>query len=246
VKSAAASLLSSQGDIQGALKLIQSLPDLDRGGELLLGELYERAGELERAGAVADRLLAQPDVQAVLLAARVAQAKGNTEEADRALGKLNTLGLTPSQQKLAQADYYARSNELPKALALVDEVTKQSPNEGGAWRLKVAIQMSAGDVDGAVKTAESGLTHIKDDRVLAGLVERQDAVRKLMQRWERSRPRRRSRRGLSPCSRRLRGCCWTSGGRRMPRVWRRHWPACCRTRRTPRRCGCRSSWPAAA
>jgi tetratricopeptide (TPR) repeat protein len=182
VKSAAASLLSSQGDIQGALKLIQSLPDLDRGGELLLGELYERAGELERAGAVADRLLAQPDVQAVLLAARVAQAKGNTEEADRALGKLNTLGLTPSQQKLAQADYYARSNELPKALALVDEVTKQSPNEGGAWRLKVAIQMSAGDVDGAVKTAESGLTHIKDDRVLAGLVERQDAVRKLMQR----------------------------------------------------------------
>lgn len=182
MKAVAAELLSTQGDVGKAIRLIETLPNRDRRADLMLAELYERAGQIGRAKAVSENLVSDPDVRSVMLAVRIAQAEGKDQEAKDALAKLDRLGLAATEQKMLRAQSFAQTGDAANAMKLLDELVAEDPKFVRAYRLKVGLQLGAGDVAAAVTTAERAWGLGVRDPLLRSIVDRQQEMQLLFAR----------------------------------------------------------------
>lgn len=177
VRAAAADILASQGDVNRAIELIETVPNRNRDQLALLGELYERAGKTDKAGQVANAMLADSnDPRALLLKARTAHADGKSDEAEKALAALDHTDLPPAQRKLLLAKYYAEVADFPRAAQLAEEVMKEDPKVAEAYRLRAIIQLNARDTAGAAATAEASASAGINDPALKALLQQRDNI----------------------------------------------------------------------
>lgn len=146
--------LAAQGDLERSRDLLLPLESQDRAdreGTFLLARLQARLGEPERALKLCDKLLDQPTLPVIELAAELHATLGRPEEARAMLGRLDTMQLRPGDRELARARHAARFGTAETAGKELEAALTAAPDRADAWN--AAISWAIGTADMARLTA---------------------------------------------------------------------------------------------
>jgi len=134
-----AQMLAQQGDYARAASLLKDLPSQDN-DDLVLAELYFRRNQFEMAEPLLARLLGEPrpDVNVIKFAARFYQSRGNADGAQKAIGRLEKLGLNERDKSLARGDVFASIGRTEDALKQYHQAIASAPKDPNAWRALIA------------------------------------------------------------------------------------------------------------
>ncbi len=182
----AAVLLEQNGQTDRAIALLEA----DRGGtdaataQLTLADLYRRRGDVKRAQAISDRLLAEhPTAVAVQFGAELLAATGRVADGRRLLERLSDPALPGTGNGVAELargnfalEHDADDAGHARARARFAAATAAGPTNPVTWRARVAADLLTGHAADAVAAARSGLAALPNDAALLGVVRDADAL----------------------------------------------------------------------
>src|SRR5690606_33149440 len=144
-----------QGNVQRAIDvLLQLHPEEDRGAprDMLLAQLYRRAGQYESAEAICRRVLEEePSANVIEFTADLLASQGRVEEAREVLARLDALEDTPAgvrEMILAEFNrFYGDPDEAGRWYEAALEADNDNPI---IWRRNLAYLVRAGKVGEAL------------------------------------------------------------------------------------------------
>ena len=119
---------------------------------LKIGEIHDSKGRNAEAIANFEKALAiDPEFTSVYLPLGLAQAEAkNYGAAESYLSKAEAAGLATSEARLARADMFAKQGRTQEAIAMLDLVIKDEPNNAAAIYQRAAAYETAGQKDKAM------------------------------------------------------------------------------------------------
>jgi len=160
----------------GYAEIDRVLADESVGTQALLeyAALLQRRGD--RPQVLADlvgQLEASPTPSAILFDARYHHTTQRPDAADRALARLETLGLDPLQRHQLLSGFYRGAGQPDRAIEHLVASVELVPEQAGAWRILIStlIEMGRG-TDALAQTRRAAAQH-PDDPAFAGLLQRE-------------------------------------------------------------------------
>lgn len=144
---AAAAMLVDLGDVDQAVELLEqetasspTPPEPD----LLHATLYWRQGRTRQAEQIVEKLLEKPDVERIRFAADFYASIGRPEQAQAALARLDSAGITPLQRELVLAGYAQRHGTIEDALSHYRHAVDVVPDSEDAWQGYISLLLLTG------------------------------------------------------------------------------------------------------
>lgn len=143
--------------------------------DLLLAQLYRRAGKLDKAEIICRRFLQEkPDANVVAFAADLFASQGKTDEAQSALRTLDALKLLPGVRELTLAEYNRVHGTVEEAGRAYEEANQADSKNPLTWRKLMAFELRTGAVEKAIQRLPQAAAACPEDasfKALAGQVE---------------------------------------------------------------------------
>jgi tetratricopeptide (TPR) repeat protein len=170
-KREAGMLLAQAGDFDTSTRALEALAAGDDTGqaEPLLAALYWRRGEIGKASALFERLLAKPTLAVVGQATSFYTSCGRLDDAERTIGLLGNLSPKPGEREWIEGNYRAQRGQYDQAvklLAVAADVMKDNPE---AWRRLLATSLAAAKVDDALARVATARKLLPDDKTCEAL-----------------------------------------------------------------------------
>jgi len=131
-------LLANQNDTDRAIELVlNTYPPAERETppDMLLARLYERAGHLDKAEKVLERMLEDEEtVDAVQFLANLLANQGRMEDAEAVLAKLDGLELEPGVWETIMAEYHRTYGDPDTASQYYAKAVEAAGDNSGLWR----------------------------------------------------------------------------------------------------------------
>jgi predicted Zn-dependent protease len=172
----AAILLAQEGDAGKAVELLEDGKAQSRQEELLLANLYYHLHQLDRAQQLSTKLLANPDLDAITLAANLYAAMGQISDAQRVLKQLDQLKIDPDTRDLVLADFQSRYGDKGKSLELFQQATIAAPKNPDAWRALIAALLQRDRTADAMTAAQTALRANPGDPQLKSILAQQPLI----------------------------------------------------------------------
>ena len=172
----AAILLAQEGDAGKAVELLEDGQAQSRQEELLLANLYYHLHQLDRAQQLSTKLLENPDLDAVTLAANLYAAMGQISDAQRVLKQLDQLKIDPDTRDLVLADFQSRYGDKDKSLALFEQATAAAPKNPDTWRALIAALLQRDRTADAMTAAQAALRANPDNADLKSILAEQPLI----------------------------------------------------------------------
>jgi tetratricopeptide (TPR) repeat protein len=147
----AAFYLAAQGDLQRSRDLLlplESQARANREGTYLLARLQARLGEPERALRLCEKLLDQPTLAVLELAAELHATLGRPEDAEADLRRIDALELRSGDRELARARHAARFGAPEAASRAFLAAVSAAPDRADAWTAAVSWAIGTADLPG--------------------------------------------------------------------------------------------------
>lgn len=144
----AAFLLAAEGDLGRSSELLQQLMSeshADREGTLLLAKIYARQGRTEDAIRLCESILDRPTAPVVELAAHLYATAGRKADAEKAIARLDGLGLAPGDVELARGRYAVRWGAPGESQTWFAKATEAAPGRADAWSARVGNALLTAD-----------------------------------------------------------------------------------------------------
>ena len=172
----AAILLAQQGDTRRAVNILEDARSQSRQAEILLATLYYSLNQFDEAQRLSSKLLENPDVAAVKLAADLYASMGRLDDAARVLEQLDTIQADAGVRELLRADLQARYGDPIQALKLYKAATVAAPKNPGVWRALAVAQLQQSTQIDAIKTLADGLANNPDSKELRAIDANKDLI----------------------------------------------------------------------
>jgi tetratricopeptide (TPR) repeat protein len=146
----AASLLAGRGDFGRSQRVLQPMTKagrLDDRGLLLLAGVRASLGDVDGAIQVCEQTLERPSRESLELAAELYAAVGRAADSERALSRLDALGLPPGDADLIRARIAGRWGAPADAKAAFRRAVAAAPGRADVWTESVACAVSNGDAE---------------------------------------------------------------------------------------------------
>jgi predicted Zn-dependent protease len=177
-----AALYDTQGDVNQALKIVESLaarPDASRTVKLYLASLYAKTKQFDKAQSICDELMKTPDPQVIVEAAELDMFQRRPAEANKVLSRLNDLNLPPGQVEQAMGDFRYIFGQLAEAQDFYQKATQKSPNNALCWLSLMDTQCLMGNPAAAIATAKDALTHVPDNQQILAVLKQGDNMTRI-------------------------------------------------------------------
>lgn len=171
----AAVLAAQAGDPRLALLLAQDAAGqstADANQQLLLAQMYWHSGKAAEAEKICRKLLENPDLAVIQLAADLYASQGRMDDATQVLGRLDSLKLEPGTKELALADFSARHAGPDAALKYLEQATIVGKSNPQVWKAMITYQLAAGQPIEAAAAITRGLENAPADPALRKLHDR--------------------------------------------------------------------------
>ena len=173
-----AALLARQNETGRAIDILLKLhPAEDQAApmDLMLAQLYRRAGQLDKAEAICKRFLAEaPDAGAIEFAADLFASQGRMEEAKATLSGLDTLDLKPGMRPMILADHERAYGTPEEAKRWYEEAIAAASDNPFVWQKTLAFHARAGELERAIQRIPEAFAACPKEKsleTLAGHVE---------------------------------------------------------------------------
>jgi len=173
----AAVLMSQQGNIDGAIKLLEDIKKETGQGDLFLASLYRNRGQINKAQEILTSLLDKPNPEIIFFATSFYVSQGRNSNAENALKMLDGLKLAPGVKEFAWAGYYVQIHNIEEAAKHYQAATQQAPANVIGWELLANCQIGLGKSDQAQQTIKQGLLATPSDPGLQIIDQRFDLLR---------------------------------------------------------------------
>ena len=165
-----ASLMIDAGDAPHAIALLSAddVPDgLSLTQHLLLAAAYQQAGDIDKAGAIYEQLLAdaKPAPAALVDAAEFYARQQQPVRARAALGRLDQSSAAPVEMALAHAHFEERFGDRAAALAQYQRAADTGVAAG--YLALIDFQLHSQTLDAALSTTEQAKAAMPNDRDIA-------------------------------------------------------------------------------
>ncbi len=176
-----ARMLGDEGRNSTATMLLENAPSRDLQSDLLLADLYRRAGRLDDASALYDRRLqASPaDADLIAAAADLLAARQNVNEARTILKKLELTDAPAAQKYAILARFEEKFGDRAAAKKHYTDAADASPNDASAWRRLASFHARQADYPAAVAAADCGLGILPGSADLQSLKLQAQAMQKV-------------------------------------------------------------------
>jgi tetratricopeptide (TPR) repeat protein len=171
----AAALLSSQGDPQRALDVLEGLiQSADHAGapDLLLAKLYRQTGQTEQLEIVCKQLLALQsiDVETVSFIADYYASESRDSEASAVLKRLDTLETQPGQKELILGQHALHQADFDKAIRLFQQASKKCPKNPQIWHDLIIAELASNACDDALASAREATSKLPSDKGIMAFI----------------------------------------------------------------------------
>ncbi len=145
-KKLAAVLAERQGNLKLATAILEQVHDQEIDAtDILLPDLYRRQGDIAKAEAGYNRLLASDNPLALQQSALFFAGIGKKDVAQRAIARLKAMTLDPGTREALLADYESRFGDSGKAIDLYNAAIKTAPGNLDAWRQLILLYVNQGN-----------------------------------------------------------------------------------------------------
>jgi tetratricopeptide (TPR) repeat protein len=168
-----ASLLAEQGNIDRAIEILRGSYSMDADetpADVLLGQLYLRKGDLDKANEVARKLLQEdPGVLDIEFAASLAAAQGDEAQAESILARLEQMDLEKGLREVLLAEHERNHGDQEKALQLYEDALEADGDNPAIWRRYLSFLLRSGDAEQMASRIAEAHEACPDDALLSTL-----------------------------------------------------------------------------
>lgn len=175
-----AELFANQGQVDRAIDvLLSSYPPEERenAADLLLARLYRGSGQLDKAEAVAQRLLeGSPDAAAIGFTADLLALRGQTDRARAVLARLDEMTLKPGMRESVLAEYERSHGTAEEAKRLYEAALAADRGNPALWRRYIDFAVRNGEPERAVAMMGEAHAACPDERLFTELAANRDLL----------------------------------------------------------------------